>query len=178
MTGAHPLHGVPGMCAPKLSAAMEQCQAEVAPRTRVYGDWLLLYGATSLMTSVILNAPETNFGAVVTWRTADVRTEQPNAWQTAFPATPAAAYDTNGALYPHTFDVSAAAASAMFVQAAVSPVLKSGTAVKESLVRLWASVNSKGFVVARQRIDLQSGLGTDTAVFPSGARSRVSGSTA
>lgn len=129
---------------------------------------MLLYGATDLMTSVGLNALEANFGAQVTWRTADVRTDMPSAWQTPFPATAGAAFATNDSVNPKRFDVSTAAGTAMWVQAAAIAVLTTGTTVKEGLVKLWSSVNSMGFLVAKRRIEILPGLGTDAAIVPVG----------
>jgi hypothetical protein len=156
------------MCVPKMSFVQGQLQAEQTPRTRLYGDWLLLYGASSLMVSAGLNAIEANFGVQATWRTADVRTDMPNGWQSPYPTTAGGAWATNDSVNPHTFDVSTASTTAMFVQAAAITVLTTGTTLKEGFVKLWSAVNTRGFIVARQRVEIMPGLGTDTAIVPVG----------
>ena len=111
------------------------------------GPWMLKYGASYLDTTLELRALEALLGAKITWRTADVLTSMPNAWET-----PLTARTANG-VYTETVDLSGETDN-LWVQPMVLTALTSGTTPKGATSRLWASLQDAGWVVARQRLVL------------------------
>jgi hypothetical protein len=74
--------------------------------------WMLAFGESTLRTTLELRALAGNFGGRVGFRSADVRTTQPNAWSTSAVGT---ARNANG-VYVEDVDVSSLIANAMWIQ--------------------------------------------------------------
>ena len=140
------------MPAPRMGFVQDNLTADSSGyQLRMLGPVMVLYGGTSLVTSLDLRALEANLGAKVIFRTFDVTAELPNAWDTAT----GTARTANGA-WPESLDVSAKTAQ-MLIQGSVFTNLTTGTAAKAVQARLWTQVRGAGWMVARQRIVLTPG---------------------
>jgi hypothetical protein len=141
------------MCQTKLGFVEKQIVGDSSDyRLRVVGPWMVLFGGSVLGTSLDLRALETNLGVKVGWRTAAVQTDQPDAWESLGTARTA-----NGT-HLEAFDTSGKT-SQLFVQAAIVTALTSGATPKTAWSRLWTTVRDAGWIVGRQRIQIQPSSG-------------------
>jgi hypothetical protein len=141
------------MCLPTIASVEGQLVAESTTyQPKLLGPWMLLYGGSSFVASVDLQAIEASFGAKLVYRTAAVTAAGPDSW-----GTPTSAFTTAG---PHanSFDVSTTT-DQLLIQAAVAPGLTAGTTPKTAFGRLWCSVKGGGVVVARQKFVLTPSSG-------------------
>ena len=116
-------------------------------KMRMVGPWMLAAGASDLQTGLDIQAIEAEFQARVRWRTADVDTNFPNAWQND-----GTVRSADGG-YQQSFDISAE--QALWVQPGVATKLNTGSNPETMPVRLWATAIGGGFIVGRQRIHIE-----------------------
>lgn len=136
------------MCKPKVGFVEGEVVCDGASyKPRLFGPWMLLYGAGTLDTTLDVRAIETNAGLKVGWRTATVQEEAPDPWETLL--TERTTNDT----FTEAVSVTTKT-SQLLLQAVVFGGLTTGTTAKTAHARLWYTLRDAGIVVARQRIQL------------------------
>jgi hypothetical protein len=121
--------------------------------TGVQTPWMLMYPGTNLRVWAELRAATTNFRGVLRWRTADVLTSQPNAWQDS-----ATTRSTNDE-FVEDFDISASTSS-LWVQAAIGVKTASSGQAGEAFGRLRASLSGDGAIVASETVQVEPTINT------------------
>lgn len=139
------------MSAPHLSrrVARQVVAQSTTFSTGVTLPWTLVYGESKIRTMLEVGAVTGNFGAKVGFRTAEVRTDRPDAWSTV----EGTVRSTNGS-FVQDLDVSAATGR-LWVQFRVGVGLTAGTAAAEAWARCRIATRRNAVLLATRNIDVQ-----------------------
>ena len=113
---------------------------------------MLALGESTVRTTLELRALAGNFGGRVGFRSADVRTTQPNAWTTSAVGT---ARNANG-VYVEDVDVSSLITNAMWLQPRIEARITTGSAAAEALAGMRVAAKRLGVLAGTQNILLQA----------------------
>jgi hypothetical protein len=128
--------------------------------TTLLTGWMPGFGASSLRIMDEIQGLSGSYRQKVQWRTADVSTDYPNAWNLS------STYRTANGVTVEDFSPTA---GKMWIQAGIASSVTTSSTVGEALASLRASTNSNGSIVAAGAVNINPDLNTSqSAYFPIG----------